>query len=658
MGGEWIFVVQPVADFCVADWQRELLQIRQEMQNVQRLEPGTTVFFAEATNAGPVDNVFASFSYKCDRKGHGDGCGIWYLLWDPLAGGSAGSTHARCAPTNFKRYCYEIQRRLAICFPGSILIEWGDGLDGYGGQLLRSEAMQGRHSSALSKCGQMPAQVFPRQLPAVDIKDLFRKPSPARSVPDAILAQASSSLATDLTDIFRLPLDDVDDARGKRERLAQTNDTLTIDELMQSIDRRPHSFKSCFNIIGFLHTYNAAKRLAILGGQMNLIEVDISSGLSSDISSTPMYTVVRLCNVFLHKKTRDSMLIPPEHAHRHAYSMLRCTIHSTVSPEQDAVEFNSRIDKLKCAERSGPQLLPRPALQNISFALGECGDWALSNRYIARALARLHLFAAMKKNTQTSVYSFLDPRSAFCTALVHRNWADAVSTRQIIERSKQFLLSKLQANRNASCRSYVCGSTQAWRALCCLIRRRQETLSFAYTARLQHDGVFDVLAVLVPFRDQQLSQLQKTLTRQEIKTAARKEFSLRLGKTIVTYTMTSTVQEMDLRSSASKIRIADCVLEVDRLLTSGRHSRRQAMRHFAPMAAAITETPHLYCKYEDQLTPEIRQHKSWLFDFASDCLECPMEVRDWLREKRKHRERPNHRQREMYASHSRRFSRR
>ena len=157
MGGEWIFDVKPDKDFCVQRWQQKLLQLRGVYQSVRGLESETSVKFVQGS-AVPADNVFASFTYKCKR--HGDGCGAWYLLWNPWQSGPENETHARCAPHNFKRYSYEIQRNLSSLFPTAIHIEWGDGLDGYSGRLMRSKGRQDAMDKAFSRAG-LPANSSP-----------------------------------------------------------------------------------------------------------------------------------------------------------------------------------------------------------------------------------------------------------------------------------------------------------------------------------------------------------------------------------------------------------------------------------------------------------------------------------------------------------------
>ena len=90
---------------------------------------------------------------------------MWCLPWDPWLEVSQGHTHARCGPPNFKRYSYEIQRHLENAFPDSILIEWGDGIDGFSGRLLRSRGFRAHFPEDFPECC--------RALPAIDISDLL-----------------------------------------------------------------------------------------------------------------------------------------------------------------------------------------------------------------------------------------------------------------------------------------------------------------------------------------------------------------------------------------------------------------------------------------------------------------------------------------------------
>ena len=163
MGGEWIFLIQPKVGLLPEQWQSELIEIQKKFARVKGLETDTTVFFADKVHmAESTDNVFAQFTYKCNRHGED---GMWCLPWDPWKKVPDDHIHARCAPPNFKRYSYEIQRHLENAFPESILIEWGDGLDGCSGRLIRSRGYRYHFPEHFPE--------KPRPLPRVDISDLL-----------------------------------------------------------------------------------------------------------------------------------------------------------------------------------------------------------------------------------------------------------------------------------------------------------------------------------------------------------------------------------------------------------------------------------------------------------------------------------------------------
>ena len=163
MGGEWIFLIQPKVGLSQEQWQSELIEIQKKFARVKGLETDTTVFFAGRMRmAESTDNVFAQFTYTCNRHGED---GMWCLPWDPWKKVPGGHIHARCAPPNFARYSYEIQRHLENAFPESILIEWGDGLDGYSGRLIRSRGYRHHFPEHFPE--------KPRPMPRVDISDLL-----------------------------------------------------------------------------------------------------------------------------------------------------------------------------------------------------------------------------------------------------------------------------------------------------------------------------------------------------------------------------------------------------------------------------------------------------------------------------------------------------
>ena len=90
---------------------------------------------------------------------------MWCLPWGPWTKVPDDHIHARCAPPDFKRYSYEIQRHLENGFPESILIEWGDGLDGYDGILIRSRGYRYHFPE------HFPERTRP--LPRLDFSDLL-----------------------------------------------------------------------------------------------------------------------------------------------------------------------------------------------------------------------------------------------------------------------------------------------------------------------------------------------------------------------------------------------------------------------------------------------------------------------------------------------------
>lgn len=152
MGGEWNFsLVGDPATIDVKKYQQELLKIRQRYQHDPELR-NTVWCKLTGTVTEPPDNIFAKFTYKCERHdnilnwhkgepGAQDSRNAWWVLyWDPSKFEKKfnlwGDTYARCSPKEFIYKSVTMQRHLAINFPEHFQVYLGDEIDGYGDREL------------------------------------------------------------------------------------------------------------------------------------------------------------------------------------------------------------------------------------------------------------------------------------------------------------------------------------------------------------------------------------------------------------------------------------------------------------------------------------------------------------------------------------------
>lgn len=149
MGGEWIFSFkqQNKESLDIAKYQQFLRKIRQEFESefsIMDALDGSVKWANLTTDNVPVNNVFAQFSYHCN-KGHivkGPGHGTWTLYWNPTEANAKNDIHARCAPMLFKDISNQIQMKLAEEFPDHFTVFWKNGLSGYDGYRTSSAANQ------------------------------------------------------------------------------------------------------------------------------------------------------------------------------------------------------------------------------------------------------------------------------------------------------------------------------------------------------------------------------------------------------------------------------------------------------------------------------------------------------------------------------------
>lgn len=152
MGGEWNFVLLgDPATIDVKKYQQELIRIRRRYKHDPKLY-GKAQWFdpSDESQKEPADNIFAKFTYKCQRHEagwHQSEPGVsssrnawWILYWDPSKfqkGYNAwGDVYTRCSPDDFKYKSVTMQHHLAVNFPEHFQVYLGDGIDGYGDREL------------------------------------------------------------------------------------------------------------------------------------------------------------------------------------------------------------------------------------------------------------------------------------------------------------------------------------------------------------------------------------------------------------------------------------------------------------------------------------------------------------------------------------------
>lgn len=136
MGGEWIFSIKGDAPETF-DQEKYHLMLQEIKQKIQRNpDMYESVAWAESESAAEQSNVFATFSYPCDRHDWHKGTGpSWKLFWNPLQVPKEdrfSDIHARCLPDIRQKLArHEIQNSLVRAFPSVFELYLGDGISGY-----------------------------------------------------------------------------------------------------------------------------------------------------------------------------------------------------------------------------------------------------------------------------------------------------------------------------------------------------------------------------------------------------------------------------------------------------------------------------------------------------------------------------------------------
>lgn len=136
MGGEWIFSIKGDAPETF-DQEKYHLMLQEIKQKIQRNpDMYESVAWAESESAAEQSNVFATFSYPCDRHDWHKGTGpSWKLFWNPLQVPKEdrfSDIHARCLPDIRQKLArHEIQSSLVRAFPSVFELYLGDGISGY-----------------------------------------------------------------------------------------------------------------------------------------------------------------------------------------------------------------------------------------------------------------------------------------------------------------------------------------------------------------------------------------------------------------------------------------------------------------------------------------------------------------------------------------------
>lgn len=129
MGGEWEFSFNgEKSAFDLKTYQNMLQTIYETYKS--RTDWGENGQVHWADEETPTDNVFANFTYDCDRHDWHQSPS-WKLLWDPTKEKNNSDVHARCAPHEFKELSFEIQEMLCKSFPNHFSLYLGDGRSGF-----------------------------------------------------------------------------------------------------------------------------------------------------------------------------------------------------------------------------------------------------------------------------------------------------------------------------------------------------------------------------------------------------------------------------------------------------------------------------------------------------------------------------------------------
>eukprot|EP00929_Paragymnodinium_shiwhaense_P084214 TRINITY_DN45011_c0_g2_i1.p1 TRINITY_DN45011_c0_g2~~TRINITY_DN45011_c0_g2_i1.p1 ORF type:complete len:356 (+),score=21.54 TRINITY_DN45011_c0_g2_i1:52-1119(+) len=348
-----------------------------------------------------------------------------------------------------------------------------------------------------------------------------------------------------------------------------------------------------------------------------------------------------MTNVFICCKSITSILS----AQNTSFLFVKCTSCTRLVDKPETLQLQGKAEKLRRAAQQSVGLpsMPRHTMLHICSFVGVPTHLTSTSSVIARAHGRCSPFAAMMPLTQIAVYRFLDPCSAFGVSLVHRHWTDILRPQDVRELAENYMIS--QTEPSSTCESHAKGSVTTIRRL---LQQRDETACLAYSATLQYDAVFSTMAGFALFCS--LSKTDPTSQQDEkLHGPEGHDRFLDIWEKIVhLYSMHGTTQHSahykfpERRRTARRHSLYYLLIiraweVVDRMLTRNAICRQPVLRHFAGMAARrnkeMQHVPYVAQMYEDEIG-DLQEHVHWMFDFSAACLDCPEEVRDWLRDKR------------------------
>ncbi|CAE7495776.1 unnamed protein product [Symbiodinium natans] len=138
MGGHWAFYIKSdsVASLDLEKYHSMLREIKMKVQ--QNPDQYESVVWASSESDAAESNIFATFSYSCDRHSwHGERGPCWKLFWDPLqvpGKDRFSDIHARCQPgpdLEMTTARYDMQASLVRAFPDVFELTLADGISGY-----------------------------------------------------------------------------------------------------------------------------------------------------------------------------------------------------------------------------------------------------------------------------------------------------------------------------------------------------------------------------------------------------------------------------------------------------------------------------------------------------------------------------------------------
>lgn len=148
--GEWNFsFLGDPATIDLKQYQQELLKIHQRYRHDPKISFEYAIWFDPTENQQePADNIFAKFTYECERcvppfGWHCEEPGVvastkawWVLYQDPTkfqkGYNNWSDIHARCSPIDFIYKSIPMQRHVAVNFPEHFQAYLGDDMRGHG----------------------------------------------------------------------------------------------------------------------------------------------------------------------------------------------------------------------------------------------------------------------------------------------------------------------------------------------------------------------------------------------------------------------------------------------------------------------------------------------------------------------------------------------